>query len=93
MGLAHELGHAAREIDGQLIPLENKIAEECINVLQYELPIALQLGEPFRFTPVNKEIKYMNNSTHFVTTHKTPWWLGPSITIRSQFFTIEHNVE
>lgn len=46
LGLAHEMGHAAQLIDGELLADHQKT--EDANLWKYETPIARQLGEPVR---------------------------------------------
>ena len=76
LGLAHEMGHAAQHLDGQLKGIPYFI--EMNNLRKYETPIAKQLGEPTRRGYMScSGAAIMSNSTHYVTTTKkwTPgWW-------------------
>lgn len=46
LALAHEMGHVAQHINGQLTNDREKI--EATNLKKHEIPIARQLGEPIR---------------------------------------------
>lgn len=71
--LAHEMGHAAQHLDGELYG--ERLDIEQANVDKYETPIAKQLGEPVRGDYKNtKGGMRMNNSTHHRTTYNRPWW-------------------
>ena len=92
MMLAHEFGHVAQHIDGELDDYIKKdtvsslLDAEEVNVKKYETPIAKQLGEPYRRTYMdNKGRGIMNNALHFRTKHPGVHhgWLTPNI--------IEHN--
>lgn len=72
LALAHEMGHVAQHINGQLTNDREKI--EAANLKKHEIPIARQLGEPIRKD--YKEIsgsRRMNNSTHYITLHQYPY--------------------
>lgn len=84
LGLAHEMGHVAQDIDNLYNHLSkherneyNQIMREEKNNLEtYETPIAKELGEPVRedyyaFTGVYKT----NNPIHYSRTYYLPQWL------------------
>ena len=76
LGLAHEMGHAAQDLDGEL-NLSARLQTENANLKKYETPIAKELGEPTRnnYSDYQGPIT-MNNSTHFVAmaASKRPFW-------------------
>ena len=78
LGLAHEMGHAAQDLDGTTQKLGNdRDAVEALNLEKYEIPIAKELGEPVRnHYSAERGTIDMNNSIHFRTTKKSarPWW-------------------
>jgi len=68
LGLVHEMGHAARHIDGKFESADEE-QREIDTVTMYETPIAKQLGEPTRrFTKDYIRSYRMSNPTHFRTT-------------------------
>ena len=74
--LAHEMGHAAQDLDGTINDLMGDIdLVEANNLEVYETPIAKELGEPIRrhYDDWTK-VMDMQNSTHFITTSVRPWW-------------------
>ena len=76
LGLAHEMGHAAQDLDGTINALMGDInLVEANNLEVYETPIAKEHGEPTRryYDDWTKVID-MQNSTHFITTSVRPWW-------------------
>jgi len=86
MSLAHEMGHAAQELDGEINGKTRGEIEEA-NLKKYETPIAKQLGEPTRATYNDGRGKRkMNNSTHFITVRKGKWLFIEYITEK-----IQHN--
>ena len=73
LGLAHEMGHAAQDLDNELNGMQYDI--ENANVAKYETPIAKQLGEPVRKDYTDAvACRRMNNSIHYTTTYCRPWW-------------------
>jgi RHS repeat-associated protein len=98
LGLAHEMGHAAQDLDGELpeFPTNNDIrAVETANVLKYETPVAQQLGEPIRDSYDDGIGTFrMNNSTHFKTTYKRPWYhyIWPGNWGKPRIIITDHNV-
>ena len=73
LGLAHEMGHAAQDLDNELNGMRYDI--ENANVAKYETPIAKQLGEPVRKDYTDAvACRRMNNSIHYTTTYCRPWW-------------------
>lgn len=79
LALAHEMGHAAQHLDGELNSVikhnsrSNRLKVEEANLKKYETPIAKQLGEPTRSSyGGHKGLRRMNNSTHFITTYYSP---------------------
>ena len=73
LGLAHEMGHAAQDLDNELNGMQYDI--EYANVAKYETPIAKQLGEPVRKDYTDAvACRRMNNSIHYTTTYCRPWW-------------------
>ena len=96
LGLAHEMGHAAQDLDGARFVLSemNKLEEENLN--KYEIPIATELGEPIRtdyFAPTKS--MNMKNSTHFrtISTSSVPWWYYWLPWNWGKPYTINHNVD
>ncbi|MGM9601728.1 MAG: RHS repeat domain-containing protein, partial [Faecousia sp.] len=76
LGLAHEMGHAAQDLDGELDSSAIWQTENA-NLKKYENPIAMELGEPTRKHYLDtRGIVTMNNSTHYVAMveHKRPFW-------------------
>jgi len=74
--LAHEMGHAAQDLDGILpnrVPEELRPELEVNNLANYEIPIAKELGEYIRTQYLDAIDRYypVNNSTDWgiVTTH------------------------
>ena len=103
LSLAHEMGHAAQYIDGDLTMPSNlspegreafKRRKEEMNVATWEIPIAEELGIPHR-PGYSESIGWetMNNSTHYRTTgtHSFWWSLRPRNWGKSRHFAIEHN--
>ena len=78
LGLAHEMGHAAQNLEGMLNGSSWSIDDiEESNLKTYETPIANELGEPTRSSYYdNIGTKDMLNSTHFTTAVMVarPWW-------------------
>ena len=103
LSLAHEMGHAAQFIDGEIkppvivdMPLMNYPNEliESGNLIQYETPIATALGEPCRNHYLEGiGIRTMNNSTHYRTQGIRSWWwcIMPWNWGKSNVIAIEHN--
>lgn len=75
LGLAHEMGHAAQDLDGLMGRLTENVLE-ALNLETYETPIAKELGEPTRVRDTAVGTVDMQNSTHFRTAvhHSRPWW-------------------
>ncbi|MCL2152522.1 MAG: hypothetical protein FWH57_06120, partial [Oscillospiraceae bacterium] len=81
LGLAHEMGHGAQHLDGEMDTFLNNPTKsnrdklEAANLKTYETPMAKQLGEPVRknYTDVSG-LQRMNNSTHYRTTWNRPWY-------------------
>ncbi len=72
LGLAHEMGHAAQDLDKLL---RTGIDVEDDNLNRYESPIAGQLGEPTRKNyNAHTGVIRMNNSIHYRTAHSYPWY-------------------
>ena len=70
LALAHEMGHAAQYLDGDLDGFlknpELRSTVEAANLKKYETPIAKQLGEPTRTVYTDgKRMHRMNNSTDY----------------------------
>ena len=76
LGLAHEMGHAAQDLDGIYGNFEiNRDMREADNLVMYETPIATELGEPTRSHYEDYwGIMRMQNSTHYITKGQRPWW-------------------
>ena len=85
LGLAHEMGHGAQYLDGDLDEMLNAKTQaeadtarakiEAANLKNCETPIAKQLGEPIRKSYLDASGVYtMNNSTHYRTTHSYSWY-------------------
>ena len=98
IGLAHEMGHTAQDIDNLYNHLseydrrERKQIEreENHNLETYENPIATQLGEATRdyYDDFKGSIK-MNNSIHHFAVYKPNTKIGPIINQRSPI--VEYN--
>ena len=80
LSLAHEMGHAAQHLDGELNKYiqskskADKVIVEESNVTKYETPIAKELGEPTRTSYYNQLGKrVMNNSIHYITKIYRGW--------------------
>ena len=80
VGLAHEMGHAAQHLDGEMKEYianpdneDISAAFEVANMEKYENPISRQLGEPVRYSHTISRVDRMNNPTHFRTTEVLTW--------------------
>lgn len=99
LGLAHEMGHAAQDINGiyeQHKTNGNFLEQD--NLDTYESKIASELGEPSRSGRGAyygaKGFMDMNNSTHFRTTQHSPWYhyVLPFIFGWPQKTIVDHNM-
>lgn len=95
LGLAHEMGHAAQDLDCDFFLLLASKKAEPLNLETYEMPIAKELGEPIR-TDYLATIGFMNmkNSTHFrtISTSPAPWWYNWLPWNWGKPYVINHNV-
>lgn len=77
LGLAHEMGHAAQDLAGQLKRRPRSIIEE-ENLNQWETPIAKELGEYTRidYFATSGKYKRTENSTEWgsISYNIRPWW-------------------
>jgi RHS repeat-associated protein len=95
LGLAHEMGHGAQDLD-KLLAGKTRSQIEADNLARYETPIAKQLGEPIRKSYNDISGTYgMNNSTHYRTTHNRPWWhyIAPWNWRKPKTYTKDHNAK
>jgi len=81
MQLAHEMGHAGQFLDGwysnrsMSVINAQRQTREADNLRRHETPIARQLGEPTRSRYRHGiDGVTMENSIHFRTTHRVPFW-------------------
>ena len=95
LGLAHEMGHAAQDLDCDFFLLLASNKAEPLNLETYEMPIAKELGEPIR-TDYLGTIGFMNmeNSTHFrtISTSPAPRWYYWLPWNWGKPYVIDHNV-
>ena len=75
LGLAHEMGHAAQDLDGFVFYKKDIDKLEASNLEMYETPIARELGEPIRtHYSDSRGTMLMQNSTHYRVANPRPWW-------------------
>ncbi len=93
MSLAHEMGHGAQDLDGELDG-KTRSQGEAANLKKYETSIAKQLGEPTRSSYNSVKVKRrMNNSIHFITTYSygLGFYINPNNWGKSNKYTVQHN--